>query len=131
MLVVTFNGADLASAATGTARIAISAASRPLKKGLRRRKLVIPGRPGAWDFGSAVAEDYQIRISGHIVAGSSSDVMATAVALEALLDGKHDLVLSDQAGVIHTAQVFDEIRLSPSAGRARMVDFDITFECNA
>ena len=131
MVTVTFNGTNITTAASGTVVMVVSSVSRPARKPMRRRRLTIPGRAGSWDFGNPVGEDYQVSVSGHIVAETSADVQATGLALAALLDGKHDLVVSDQPSVTHTAQVFSEIKLSPRPGRSRMVDIEITFDCDA
>ena len=131
MVTVKFKNVDLTTAATGTTRMVISAVSRPIRKPMTRRKLAIPGRAGSYDFGVGVAQDYTITVSGHITGTTSANVQTALASLSALLAGKEDLVISDQPAVTHTAQVYDEIRISPRPGMSRAVDFAITFECDA
>ena len=121
---------DITDRATTGATVVISNVYRPLRKAYTRHKVEIPGRAGAWDFGGGVARDYTISVDMIITASRSSDVMATAAAIQSTLDTKQSIWFSDSTGTRHIAQVFSELRLrpQPSGNVARV---RINFECDA
>jgi len=122
---------DIATLATTGAAITISNIYRPMLKPHTRHKVEIPGRAGAWDFGNSVAQDYTISVDMIISASRSSEVMATAAAIAAKIEGNRDrIIFSDSTKEIHFGQVFEEVALAPEgAGNVAMTK--IVFECDA
>ena len=121
---------DITTTATTGARIVIKNVHRPLRVGYTRHKLEIPGRTGSWDFGGGVARDYMVTVDMIIIGSRSSDVMATAAAVETALNAKQEIVFSDSTDVTHTAQIFSEIQLTPE-GAGNIARATIEFECDS
>ena len=121
---------DITDRATTGATIVISNVYRPLRKAYTRHKVEIPGRAGAWDFGGGVARDYTISVDMIITASRSSDVMATAAAIQTKLDTKQSIWFSDSTGTRHIAQVFSEIMLTPEPP-GNVARLTVDFECDA
>jgi predicted phage tail component-like protein len=110
--------------------ILISDIRRPLRPAVWRRKIEIPGRDGAWDFGPGVKRDFEIEVDFTIRAADTGALMAKMRSLAVYLDGKGPLVFSDDLTKVYQAQVLQLIvpeRRVFSAIRSGT----IVFECDA
>ncbi len=101
----------------------------PLRASRRRRKVVIPGRDGSWDFGPGAKDDFEIEVDFTIKAVNSTDLKEKLRSMDSFLEGKGALIFSDDPTVPYQAQVLKEITL-----RKRVFSYiqsgTITFECD-
>lgn len=103
---------------------------RPLRPEVQRRKVVIPGRDGSWDFGPGAKRDFEIEVDFILRGTDTSDLMSKFRLLSAYLDGKGELFFSDDEDEKYQAQVLSLIvpeRRVFSYVRSGM----IVFECDA
>lgn len=101
---------------------------RPLRPEVTRRKLEIPGRDGAWDFGPGNKRDFVIEVDFTIKGEDNGDLMTKMRSLADFLDGKGELIFSDDPEV-YQAQVFAQIMPSKRVFQ-RVQSGTIVFECS-
>lgn len=82
---------------------------RPLRPQVTRRKVEIPGRDGAWSFGPGDKRDFNIEVDFTINATSTADLMAKKRALSNFLDGRGELIFTDDLTESYMAEVFAQI----------------------
>lgn len=110
--------------------ILISDIRRPLRPAVVRRKVVIPGRDGAWDFGPGAKRDFEIEVDFTIKAVEAGALLAKMRSLADFLDGKGPLVFSDDPTKVYQAQVLQII--VPERGVFSVIrSGTIVFECDA
>lgn len=132
----TWGGDDFKTATDTTAidtKVNITSLDRPLKKPQTRHKVEIPGRAGSWDFGGSVERDYLIDVDFVIVGEDSAGVMTRAGNIETFFETTNEteeLIFDDSTDVVHNAQVYEAIELSPE-GPGNIARGTITFECQA
>ena len=115
---------------TAVADILISGIKRPLRPAVQRRKVEIPGRDGAWDFGPGAKRDFEIEVDFTIKAVDTGTLMSKMRSLADYLDGKGPLVFSDDSAKVYQAQVLQII--VPERGVFSVIRFGtIVFECDA
>lgn len=125
-----WNDNDIKEYAVEGTKILIRKIDFPLRQAITRHKVEIPGRPGSWDFGGGVKQDYHITIIIAIIGKDVEDVVATASVLESAFAAKGDLILSFWPSITHRAMVYDEIpmELEGPGGVGRVT---LNFECDA
>jgi predicted phage tail component-like protein len=115
---------------TAVADILISGIKRPLRPAVQRRKVEIPGRNGAWDFGPGARRDFEIEVDFTIKAVDTGSLMNKMRSLADFLDGKGPLVFSDDPTKVYQAQVLQII--VPERGVFSVIrSGTIVFECDA
>lgn len=115
---------------TAVADILISGIKRPLRPAVQRRKVEIPGRNGAWDFGPGARRDFEIEVDFTIKAVDTGSLMNKMRSLADFLDGKGPLVFSDDPTKVYQAQVLQII--VPEQGVFSVIrSGTIVFECDA
>ncbi len=115
---------------TAVADILISGIKRPLRPAVQRRKVEIPGRNGAWDFGPGAKRDFEIEVEFTIKAVDTGTLMTKMRSLADYLDGKGPLVFSDDPAKVYQAQVLQII--IPERGVFSVIrSGTIVFECDA
>ena len=124
---LTFKGASLRTSVPG---ISITGIARPARPSYERTKVVIPGRDGSYDFGNNRKEDFLITVEVVIEADSAKNLQTRIGTLSTFLDGKGNLVFSDNLSEVYTAQVYDEVAMAGDA-TARWARSLIIFECDA
>lgn len=130
-MVVKFKEVDLSSIEVSGAKLFITTVTRPIRKARTSHRLQIPGRPGTWDFGPGVEQDYTITVEAYMMAPTPEARMALANVLDTVLTGKGDLWIYDEPGKTHTATVEEEIVISPDPRRPGAVQVSIPFYCEA
>ena len=110
--------------------ILISEIRRPLRPAVQRRKIEIPGRDGAWDFGPGAKQDFEIEVDFTLRAATTGALMDKMRSLAAYLDGKGPLYFSDDTNAVYQAQVFAMIRTEKRLF-ASIQSGTIVFECDA
>lgn len=124
----TFNSAtSIVNAVSG---IKITNVTRPTRPARERNKVVIPGVNGTYDFGNNRKEDFIITIEIVIIGISASDLQTKVKALSSYLDGKGNLIFTDDLSTTYTAQVYDEVVLTGDA-TAKWARGLIVFECDS
>jgi predicted phage tail component-like protein len=124
---LTFKGTSLRQAVPG---VRITNIIRPARPPYERNKVVIPGRDGSYDFGNNRKEDFLITVEVVIEADSAKNLQTRIGTLSTFLDGKGNLVFSDNPSKVYTAQVYDEVAMAGDA-TARWARSLIIFECDA
>ena len=110
--------------------ILISDIRRPLRPAVVGRKVVIPGRDGAWDFGPGAKQDFVIEVDFIIRAADTGALMEKMRSLADYLDGKGSLIFSDDPVKVYQAQVLQLI--VPERGVISTIrSGTIMFECDA
>lgn len=110
--------------------ILISDIRRPLRPAVVRRKVVIPGRDGSWDFGPGAMQDFVIEVDFIIRATDTGALMEKMRSLADYLDGKGALIFSDDPAKVYQAQVLQLI--VPERGVFSTIrSGTIMFECDA
>jgi predicted phage tail component-like protein len=126
-ILFTFKGVPVT---TAVADILISGIKRPLRPAVQRRKVEIPGRNGAWDFGPGASRDFEIEVDFTIRATDTGTLMAKMRILASYLDGKGPLVFSDDPAKVYQAQVLQMIVLERGVF-STIRSGTIVFECDA
>lgn len=124
---LTFKGASLRTSVPG---ISITGIARPARPSYERNKVVIPGKNGTYDFGNNRKEDFLITVEVVIEADSAKNLQTRIGTLSTFLDGKGNLVFSDNPSKVYTAQVYDEVVMAGDA-TARWARGLVVFECDA
>ena len=102
---------------------------RPVRPEVTRRKVEIPGRDGAWDFGQGRKRDFEIEVDFTIKANSSNELMEKKRSLSTFLDGKGSLVFTDDLDEVYQAQVFNKI-ITRKQVFSYVQSGTIVFECS-
>ena len=118
------------SVTTIVADILIPEIRRPLRPQVTRHKLEIPGKSGSWDFGDGVKQDFNIEVDFILRGATVEETRNQARALDTFLDGKGDLVFTDDPGETYSARVYAAIGLDKIVF-SRVVEGTIIFECDA
>ena len=111
-------------------RILVTGIRRPLRPAVKRRKLAIPGRAGAWDFGPGQPEDFIIEVDVTLRGSDHLELRGLFRSLEAWLEGKGPLVFSDEPDKVYQAQVVESVTTTSST-LSLVQSGTIRFECDA
>ena len=111
-------------------RILVTSIRRPLRQGVKRRKLAIPGRAGSWDFGPGPPEDFIIEVDVTLRGINHTDLRGLFRSLENWLAGKGPLVFSDEPEKVYQAQVAETVMMTAST-LSLVQSGTIRFECDA
>lgn len=103
--------------------IIVTRIQRPILPTLRRRKLVIAGKDGAWDFGNNTYEESQILVECELINPLSKRALIRALAL--WLSEKGQLSFSDEYDKYYAGRLYDTFteEIDGVVGR-----FALTFE---
>lgn len=104
--------------------IIVTSIQRPILPTLRQRKMTIPGKDGAWDFGGNTYDEQMIKISCMITRSLSSQSFIRELAL--WLSKKGKLSFNDEPDKYYIGRVYEEL-INEWDGNFRVIT--ITFEC--
>ncbi len=102
----------------------------PLRPEVRKRKMEIPGRDGAWNFGPGEKRDFNIEVDFTINATDNADLRSKMRSLSSFLDGSGELIFTDDPTQTYQAEVYSQISTSKRVF-TRVQSGTIIFECQA
>ena len=130
MINIRFRNTELKDIVLPGALVMVSELVRPLRPAYTDRRLVIPGRPGSWDFGPGTAMDYEITVVLEITAKETELATEMTQHISDWLAGKGALVFSDHPETVHTGQVIEQIECQRMS-RGNVFRITIVFACDA